>query len=340
MNGSITARQQGPSAARKVGASPTTPVTDTGTEPVRQAAVAGLVFGPADRPHGDHADPKLALPGRASLATLRRVGTGDHPGADRQLAGGSGSVIRRKVSVRGHAHHLQSDQTLGTDAEKLIAAIDAATAKAYGQVLNRPLFTGLEDLVKTDGHIGLWIERVNEEIGGAAGAATAAQFGYAIEALTTYLLGGDAEGWKLTYQVASGNTRPDIVASKGTDVMWVDLTAAPSAFHIYTLKSWNNPRVCQFPHAEVTYAPLDGGTRSVIVKNATLEVSGKPLTSVVDAKALQEQVAEAGRRLRANRVRWASKYRESLKESAKTAASFGKKDPASADPRARNSVYR
>ncbi len=258
------------------------------------------------------------------------------PGEYRPVAD-DGRVIRRRVSVRGHPNHLQ-DGKFG-NAEDLLDAVDAATTKAFGQVVSRPLFTGLEDLVATNGYIGLWVERVREELGGAAGAATAAQFGYAIESLTTYLLGDSAAGWSLTYQVSAGPTRPDIVAKKGDAIMWLDLTAEPSARHIYTLKNWHQPKVCPYPHAEITYTPFDGGTRAVVLKSGAAELSGKPNGTVIDPVALQQQVAAARLRLAANKKRWKEKYVPLLERKTNSALQARKLDPASADVRARNAVF-
>ncbi len=278
---------------------------------------------------GADQEPTLCPP----IRPLRRSAQGAPQGRGDQL------MIRRRVSVRGHPTDLQ-DGKFSDEAEKLLEAVDAATEKAYNQVISRPLFTGLEDLAGTDGHIGHWIERVTEELDGSPGAMTAAQFGYAIEALATHLLGSNAAGWALTYQVAAGSTRPDIVAKKDKVVMWVDLTADPSAFHIYTLKRWNYPTVCQFPHAEVTYKPLDGGTRSVLLKSGLAERTGKPNASVVDSAALQQEVAQARQRLAANKARWRKQYSQKLRTGLRTVRDYSVEDGATADSRARNGVFR
>lgn len=285
---------------------------------------------PDQQPAGQPTKTTIDWP--TTVAALRRTGQGPRHGDETHL------MVRRRVSLRGHPDQVdEQSKKFGTDAEKLLEAVDAATGKAYNQVLNRPLFTGLEGLAKADGYVRLWVERVGDELDGAPGAATAAQFGYAIESLATKLLGGQAEGWALSYQVSAGSTRPDIVAKKDGLTMWVDLTADLSTGHIYRLKQWDKLNVCQFPHAEVTYESLDRGARAVLLTNARAERAGTPNNSLVDSTALQEQIRKAQERLVANRIRWKQKHKHALDE-LPTVRFYAKTDESDADARARRGV--
>lgn len=219
--------------------------------------------------------------------------------------------VRRLVPNRGHPEHLDGTNAFAeADSNALVRAVDDATQQAYDQILTRPLFTGLEALVETSGYLSAWVESVREEADGTAraGTATARQFGYAVETLTTHLLGGSKDGWTLAYQVTAGTTRPDVVATKRDRVMWLDLTAHPSAGHIYLLKSWHDTRVCPYPHAEITYPELDAGTRAVLIGNAREEIAGRPKAGAVDTDALRAQVAAAKERHAANLARWRAAY--------------------------------
>lgn len=248
-------------------------------------------------------------------------------------------VIRRLVPRRGHAEHLASADTFHeADHNTLVKAVDDATQKAYAQILTRPLFTGLEALVATSGHLSLWVEKARAEADGTApaGAASARLFGYAVETLTTHLLGGSREGWTLAYQVTAGATRPDVVATKDGRVMWLDLTAAPSAGHIYTLKAWDSAKVCPYPHAEITYPELAAGTRAVLVANAREEIAGRPKAAAVDADALKAQVAAAQKQHAANLERWRAKYCAAVRQAVRDAP---RADKAVQDLARRNTVY-
>ncbi|MCW2525916.1 MAG: hypothetical protein JWM76_776 [Pseudonocardiales bacterium] len=253
--------------------------------------------------------------------------------------------IRRLVSVRGHRDTLgaplQSVDKLDDDFEALIDAVDKMTTKAWSQVVNRPLFTGLEELAEASGYLAKWVENMREATDlGYAGKMGAAQFGYAVETLTTHLLGKTAAGWNLSYQIAVGATRPDIVATKGDRTVWVDLTSGSvhSHAHIYVLKEWNLPLVCPYPHAEVTYPAFETPLMNTMIANAKLEIAKTPKDGEVDAGALVAEIAAAREKLAANLIRWNKTYRGPLLREARRADSFerGNFD----DEMARNSVYK
>ena len=129
---------------------------------------------------------------------------------------------------------------------------------------------------------------------GIRGPMLSAQFGYAVEILTTYLLGELQNGWKLTFQEPAAGTRPDIRARKGLREVWVDLTSQGDVGHIYTKKLWHTADRCAFPHAEIVYDALDKGTEDLVITNARAEKEGKaPPANTIDMKLLKEQVAAA-----------------------------------------------
>jgi hypothetical protein len=248
------------------------------------------------------------------------------------LTGLARSPIQRRVSVRGRPGpggltlENPAPTTLDADAEKLITAVDAKTAQAWGQVVSQPLFTQLSALANSDGHIQLWVDGVRELMSsGRYPGLAAAEFGYAVESLCTHLLGASAEGWALEYQVAAGRTRPDIVARKGGQTMWLDLTAGSpgSHGHIYASKNWHFPNVCPYPHAEITYNVLDLGVQQVIAKNAALEHSGKPVATDVDPAALNAEVAAAQKLLADRLANWRARFVEVIRQEVRTVGKYG-----------------
>ncbi len=106
----------------------------------------------------------------------------------------------------------------------------------------------------------------------------AAQFGYAVETLATQLLGIAAAGWALSYQVASGNNRPDIVATKYDRTVWLNLTAGSpvSAAHIYRLEGWHDVSGCPSPHVEIVDDQYSPARLDAMPDNAELEQADKP----------------------------------------------------------------
>jgi hypothetical protein len=241
-------------------------------------------------------------------------------------------VIRRLVSVRGRpgsdgtSLEQPAPTALDAEAEELIAAVDAKTGQAWGQVIKQPLFSQLSALANADGHISLWTEGVRDlmRTGSYPGLA-AAEFGYAVESLCTHLLGASAAGWSLEYQVAAGRTRPDIVARKATRTIWLDLTAGSTVSHghIYTSKNWQFGNVCPWPHAEITYPVLDFATLGVIKKNAVLEDAGKPIASDVDPAALNAEVAAAQKLLAARLENWKTRFPPAIRENVRTVRDYG-----------------
>jgi hypothetical protein len=228
--------------------------------------------------------------------------------------------IRRLVSVRGRygvTQALESPTKLDDDVELLIQAVDAKTQQAWRQVLAQPLFSKLAGLASADGHIALWIAGVDDlrQVGHYPGLM-AAEFGYAVESLSTHLLGSGAAGWTLDYQVAAGRTRPDIVARKDARTVWLDLTAGSTASsgHIYSSKGWHSPAVCPWPHAEITYPALDAATAGIIRSNAQQEAAGKPVSTDVDPEALEAEVAAARELLAARMANWKSRFPAAIRE--------------------------
>jgi hypothetical protein len=232
----------------------------------------------------------------------------------------SGTIVRRRVSVRG-AHGLVDPfgQTLmnpaptafDQDAENLLTIVDNMTVTAMHQIINRPLFTGLAELVDRSGYLTLWVQKMKDAVNrGYTAGLSSAQFGYAIETLTCHLLGGSQGGWTLDYQIASGSTRPDIVATKGNRQVWLDLTAdsALSVAHIYTIKRWDRSNVCPHPHAEIVYPPMSGGVMATMIANAKLELAGNPPAAQVDANALQASIRAAEAKLQQDINRWRTTY--------------------------------
>lgn len=229
-------------------------------------------------------------------------------------------VIRRRVSVRGAHGPLDlfgrslmnpAPTAFDPDAENLLAIVDTTTGTALNQIINRPLFTGLEELVDASGYLTLWVRKMKDAVNrGYTAGLSSAQFGYAIETLACHLLGTSQGGWTLDYQIASGSTRPDIVATKGTRQVWLDLTAdsALSVAHIYTIKRWDRSNVCPYPHAEVVYPPMSGGVMATLIANAKLEMAGNPPAAQVDAHAIQASVRAAEAKLRQDVARWRSAY--------------------------------
>lgn len=230
------------------------------------------------------------------------------------------SVIRRRVSVRGAHGPLDifgrslmnpAPMAFDQDAENLLTIVDNTTGTALNQIINRPLFTGLEELVDASGYLALWVRKMKDAVTrGYTAGLSSAQFGYAIETLACHLLGAGQAGWTLDYQIASGSTRPDIVATKGTRQVWLDLTAdsALSVAHIYTIKRWDRSNVCPYPHAEVVYPPMSGGVMATIIANAKLELAGNPPAAQVDANAIQASVRAAEAKLRQDVARWRTTY--------------------------------
>ena len=230
------------------------------------------------------------------------------------------SVIRRRVSVRGahgpidpfgHTLMNPAPTAFDQDAENLLTIVDNTTGTALHQILNRPLFTGLEELVEASGYLALWVRKMKDAVNrGYTAGLSSAQFGYAIETLACHLLGTSQAGWTLDYQIASGSTRPDIVATKGFRQVWLDLTAdsALSVAHIYTIKRWDRSNVCPYPHAEVVYPPMSGGVMATIIANAKLELAGNPPAAQVDAHAIQASVRAAEAKLRQDVARWRTTY--------------------------------
>jgi hypothetical protein len=233
---------------------------------------------------------------------------------------GPAGVIRRRVSVRGA--HGPADpfgrslmnpapMAFDQDAENLLTIVDNTTGTALHQIINRPLFTGLEELVEASGYLALWVRKMKDAVTrGYTAGLSSAQFGYAIETLACHLLGSSQGGWTLDYQIASGSTRPDIVATKGIRQVWLDLTAdsALSVAHIYTIKRWDRSNVCPYPHAEVVYPPMSGGVMATVIANAKLEMAGNPPAAQVDAHAIQASVRAAEAKLRQDVARWRTSY--------------------------------
>lgn len=224
--------------------------------------------------------------------------------------------VQRRVSVRGlfdSRGTYREVKSLDTSTEQLITEVDQKTDQARLQVINRPMFTGLDELVRTDGHVDLWVRSwrtaASSPLGIYPGQA-ASEYGYAVESLTTHLLGGSAAGWALSYQIAAGSTRPDIVATKGSVTAWLDLTAdsAMSQRHIYTSKRWHDYRVCPYPHAEIVYPPVDLGAMGIMLANARLELKGKPPSSTINTKSISKRIKEA-REKRERRVdKWKQRF--------------------------------
>jgi len=255
----------------------------------------------------------------AGLLTPRERPDGETPDVQ-TVPPGAASVIRRRVSVRGAHGPLDlfgrslmnpAPTAFDQDAENLLTIVDDTTGTALNQIINRPLFTGLEELVDASGYLALWVRKMKDAISrGYTAGLSSAQFGYAIETLACHLLGTSQAGWTLDYQIASGSTRPDIVATKGTRQVWLDLTAdsALSVAHIYTIKRWDRSNVCPYPHAEVVYPPMSGGVMATMVANAKLEMAGNPPAAQVDANAIQASVRAAEAKLRQDIARWRTAY--------------------------------
>lgn len=255
----------------------------------------------------------------AGLATPRERPVGKTP-VPQAGTPGTGGVIRRRVSVRGA--HGPADPfgrslmnpaptAFDQDAENLLTIVDTTTGTSLNQIINRPLFTGLEELVDASGYLALWVRKLKDAVNrGYTAGLSSAQFGYAIETLACHLLGSSQAGWTLDYQIASGSTRPDIVATKGTRQVWLDLTAdsALSVAHIYAIKRWDRSNVCPYPHAEVVYPPMSGGVVATIIANAKLELAGNPPAAQVDATAIQASVRAAEAKLRQDVARWKTSY--------------------------------
>jgi hypothetical protein len=258
---------------------------------------------------------------------------------------GADATVRRRVSVRGRPGAdkltLESPEPakLADDEEELIAAVDAKTAQAWGQVVKQPLFSKLASLRDADGHIRLWTDGVHDLMTtGKYPGLAAAEFGYAVESLCTHLLGSSAAGWSLEYQVAAGRTRPDIVARKDGRTMWLDLTAGStgSEKHIYTSKAWHMGTVCPYPHAEVTYQVLDLATQGLIAKNAALEDSGNPVATDVDPEALDAEVKAAQQLLAARLEDWKKRFPPLIRQNVRSAGKYG--DAPDRDARARKGL--
>lgn len=258
----------------------------------------------------------LPVPG---LATPPRFAGGPTASAPDAPPGGA-SIIRRRVSIRGaHGPVDAFGQSLmnpaptafDQDAENLLTIVDTTTGTALHQIINRPLFTGLEELVEASGYLALWVRKMRDAVTrGYTAGLSSAQFGYAIETLACHLLGASQGGWTLDYQIASGSTRPDIVATKGHRQVWLDLTAdsALSVAHIYTIKRWDRGTVCPHPHAEVVYPPMSGGVMATMIGNARLEMAGNPPAAQVDAHAIQASVRAAEAKLGQDIARWRTAY--------------------------------
>lgn len=220
--------------------------------------------------------------------------------------------VQRRVSVRGgfdSSHTYRELKHHDSSTEQLITEVDRKTDQARLQVINRPMFTGLDDLVRDDGHVGLWVRSwrtaASSPLGTYPGLA-AGEYGYAVESLATHLLGKSAAGWALAYQIAAGSTRPDIVAMKGSVTVWLDLTAdsAASQKHIYTNKRWHDYSVCPYPHAEIVYPPVDMGAMALMLANARLELKGTPPSSTINTKSIAKRIKEAREKRERRMNRW------------------------------------
>ena len=195
-------------------------------------------------------------------------GGGMKMAAPKQLFGGDAPVQMRVKRFREQPEGLVDQGHI--DAAKRVAdRIDTGVKQARQQALNWPAFTGM------GGYLGLWsttAQAYNADPDNADMEFVHARFGYAIETLACEELGVMAEGLKISLQVASGMTRPDIVLrlpDGKTDVAWLDITAERSKGHIKNKASsgWSTkPYV-----AEILYPSLDpteilSGTQDPIVR--------------------------------------------------------------------------
>jgi len=283
-----------------------------------QGRPAGEPLRADDRDADREADRRPAFPVPVpGLVRSRQAPISDSPVTP---AGHGFGVLRRRVTARGECVDgaFTDVEEHDTALEKLIAEVDVKTDHARAEVLNRPLFTGLDTLRAADGYVARWVRMIGAEydVPGSQ-VSLAAPFGYAVESLTCDLLGATAKGWALTYQVAEAGTRPDIVAVKDRREAWIDLTAdsSSSQFHIYATKSWNDPRVCPFPHAEIGYRPFDQASKKHALAGVALERAGTPRAAMIDVKALDASLKEAKRQHDEQVAGWKKKFQPKIKAS-------------------------
>ncbi|MEM7035595.1 MAG: hypothetical protein AAF570_01375, partial [Bacteroidota bacterium] len=188
---------------------------------------------------------------------------------------GSGStpdapVVQRKEVMYRHA----ADEN-ATDVAAFVTALDAATQAVWRTLISRVPTIGE---IALDGHMSHYNTLLHSYC--TTGSRSSARrlpaaFGYAVESLVTKLrLPAVGGGLTIDLQVASGNTRPDIVLSKdGTAVAWIDLTASKSEGHI-TKKSgsgWSTkPHVYEVSYPSITAESLKG----LLAASASGEVAG------------------------------------------------------------------
>ncbi|MFJ1708055.1 toxin glutamine deamidase domain-containing protein [Kitasatospora sp. NPDC088346] len=157
-----------------------------------------------------------------------------------------------------------------TMVEGIAGAIDQRVQTAARTALANP--AGVPPL---DGYTARWVNSYNEWVNPNTSPERRAeleqwfpaQFGYAVESMTTAMIANDIApqlppGVRIETQVTHGSTRPDLVITRTdpttglrTELGWIDITADASAGHILDKQSslWNSrPYV-----AETLYPSLD-----------------------------------------------------------------------------------
>lgn len=138
-------------------------------------------------------------------------------------------------------------------------------------------------------HIARWYSTASEyfEAPGVVTDFLYTRFGYAIETIACANLPGVLHGLNVDFQVASGNTRPDIVLSTGyNDVAWIDITSTASKNHILAKQSsgWKTK-----PYVyEVFYESLDPGDVLRGMRNPVMAETGGFLADMNKITAEEE----------------------------------------------------
>jgi len=179
----------------------------------------------------------------------------------------AGPPVQRSIENATYAPDITDEDRAAVDA--FYAGFEGSARKAYEYALSVPSLTSV--LAATGSpHLQRWVTLWERYLSGQVTGQMAAAFGYVVETLACGVFAPAAPaGCSLSYQVAHGGTRPDVVLRRISDsrtLAWIDLTAAASVNHIFSKEGWGT-KVASF--AEVTYPSLDPGSLAVMRANAT-----------------------------------------------------------------------
>lgn len=173
----------------------------------------------------------------------------------KQLFAGGDAPIQRKplpYDTLDKENKLVKKHAQG--ATKVMKKIDEIMEQKRDMALNWGMF-----LNNSNKHLALWAKTAQEYFSKPSETPDFihARFGYAVEALTCMEVPDSYEDLKISFQVATGHTRPDIVLYSEEDgqIAWIDITSADSAGHI---KGKDGSGWSSRPFVwELLYKPLD-----------------------------------------------------------------------------------